>query len=174
MMTVEEFRALPEIQDKLFELHDGRVVEFPRPNFGYWSIQTRLVDLLGPLTRLGALGIEFVFRPTEEHNLWAADVGFVPTERERNIDPDDNLHGAPDLMIEIVSPGSVAAELEEREVRCIGNGCQEFWVVFPGFQRVKVMSNDGRFQRYRAGDVIELSIAPGVKVAVDDIFRSDQ
>jgi Uma2 family endonuclease len=55
------------------------------------------------------------FRPLPEHELWAADVAYVSKERWEQIDPEDNLVGAPDLVIEVLSPSNTAAEINDRE-----------------------------------------------------------
>jgi len=48
------------------------------------------------------------------------------------------LHGAPDLVIEILSPSNTVAEMYEREELCLENGAQEFWVVDIDRRGVKV------------------------------------
>ena len=174
-MTVEEFRALPERPGVRMELHDGEVFEMTYPKFRHWDIQDRIMDLLKPqLQKYGRVGMEFAFRPVPEYNLWAADVAFVRHDRVMLTDPDDNLRGAPDLVIEVESPSNTASEFEKREKVCLGKGCREFWVVYPSLQMVRVATADGRLKRLERGEIIELTVVPGVKVAVDDIFASDE
>jgi Uma2 family endonuclease len=175
LMTVEEFRALPDHPGMRMELHDGELFEMTYPKKRHWSVQKRLVTLLEPLLEdRGITGMEFGFRPTPEHNLWAADVVFVSAERYHGTDEDDNLHGAPDLVIEVESPSNTASEFERRETICLRNGCREFWIVYPTMKLVRVSTASGQVRRYEAGDTIELTIVPGVKIAVNDIFASEQ
>jgi Uma2 family endonuclease len=175
LMTVEEFRALPDHPGMRMELHDGEVFEMTYPKKRHWSVQQRLVDLIKPaLQKLGVTGPEFGFRPTPEYNLWAVDVAFVTAERDRATDPDDNLHGAPDLVIEVESPSNTASEFERRETICLRNGCREFWIVYPTMKLVRVSTPSGQVRRYEAGDTIELTVVPGVKIAINDIFASEQ
>src|SRR4051794_15951857 len=111
LMTVEEFRKLPDVPGKRVELHDGEVFEMTFPKLRHWKIQNRLVEILRDrLKPSGVVGVEFGFRPTDQHNLWAADAAFVRTARFDAIDPDDNLHGAPDFIIEVASPSNTASE----------------------------------------------------------------
>jgi Uma2 family endonuclease len=126
--------------------------------------------LLPHLDSLGELATEFAFRPTEEYNLWAADLAFVTRSRYEATPDDDNLHGAPDLVIEVESPSNTASEFERRERICLRNGCLEFWVVYPSLKAVRVSTPKGEVRRYESGDIIELTVVPGVKIAVDDIF----
>lgn len=171
LMTVEEYRALPDDPGKRVELHDGELFEISHPKLRHWKVQDRLTDLLKPLLRTkGTVGSEFGFRPTPEYNLCVADVAFVSKERFESADPNDNLYGAPELVIEVESPSNTAAEFERRERMCLANGCREFWIVYPKLQGIRVSTFDGRVRRYGQGDTIELTIAPGAAIAVDEIF----
>jgi Uma2 family endonuclease len=170
LVTVEEFRALPEDPGVLRELRDGEVVELTRPKKLHWHLQNRLDRILAPaLEAHGVVGTEFAFRPEMEYQVWAADVAFVRHERYDAIGLDDNLQGSPDLVVEIESPSNSAVEFERREEMCLRTGCREFWIVYPELKRVRV-STGSAVKRYELGDVIELTVVNGVKVAVADIF----
>ncbi|HYI96801.1 MAG TPA: Uma2 family endonuclease [Bryobacteraceae bacterium] len=174
-ITVAEYRALPDKPGVRMELHDGELFEIAYPKKRHWDIQDRIMDLLKPqLQKYGRVGMEFAFRPMPEYNLWAADVAFVRHDRIMLMDRNDNLRGAPDLVIEVESPSNTAPEFEKREKICLGKGCQEFWVVYPSLQLVRVATADGKVKRLERGDSIDLTVAPGVTVAVDDIFASDE
>ena len=122
-MTVEQFRALPEPTGGYYELHHGVPAFMTRPKYKHWAIQHTLLRMLDPLASgRGVLGIEFSFRPLPEHELWAADVGYVSQDRAKTIDVDDNFRGVPDLVIEVLSPSNTASEINEREAMCLENG----------------------------------------------------
>jgi Uma2 family endonuclease len=171
LMTVEEFLNLPEDESVRRELHDGEVFELTRPRQNHWEIQDNLIEILKPgLRRYGRVGTEYSFRPEPEYQLWVADVAFVTAERNASFDKEnDYLHGSPDLVIEVESPSNTAYEFERRETVCLRTGCKEFWIVYPKSRVVRVATH-GEVRRYGIGDVITLSVAEGVKVAVDDIF----
>lgn len=170
-MTVDEFRALPDEESKRLELHEGEVFEMTRPKWGHGAIQRRLIRLLEPaLLPHGDAGAEISFRPSPEHNLWAADVAFVRQERIDKIDPRGDLFGAPDIVIEVESPSNTAAEFERREIICLRNGCAEFWIVYPALRTVRVTTKNGRVRHYEERDTIELTALPGAKIAVSAIF----
>jgi Uma2 family endonuclease len=170
LMTVEEFRSLPEDPGVRRELHDGEVFEMTRPTRKHWAIQNSLVSLLRVrVGDLGVVGMEVSFRPTPEHSIWAADVAFVTRERWNASPLEDDLHGAPDLVIEVASPSNTALEFERREQMCMRNGCREFWIVYPELELVRV-SSGSQVTRYERGSTIELTLIPGVRIAVDDIF----
>lgn len=173
LMTVEEFRQLPEDPSVRRELHDGEVFEMTRPSYRHWDVQDGLLDLLKPRLRsIGRVGAELAFRPEPSHQIWAADVAFVRSERLAAIDPGDNLQGAPDLVIEVASPFNTALEFERRERMCMRTGCAEFWIVYLELHSVKVTTTTA-VKRYERGETIGLAVVPGVRVAVNEIFPNE-
>src|SRR6266508_1304029 len=97
LVTVAQFRKLPEGGEYSYELHHGEVVALTRPNAGHWKIQRKLDRLLTrKLSAFGEVGTELPYRPTPEFELRAADVAAVSRSRGKAIDKKDNLDGAPD------------------------------------------------------------------------------
>ena len=171
LMTVEQFRQLPEPGYFYCELRHGELVQVTPPKFKHRLIQNRLVDLLRPAAPSGGfVSMEFDFRALPEHELRTADVAFVTKERLETIDPEDNLHGAPDLMIEVLSPSNTVAEMNDREKLCLENGCREFWVIDPELRQVKVSTPDGITTTYRAGQEIPLRVFGDGSLKVNAIF----
>ncbi len=172
LMTVEEFRKLPEDSGPIYhELHHGELVTVTRPKLKHIRIQKRLERLLEPLAgEAGTVIMELSFRPLPEHELRVADVAYVSRDRWEQGNPEDNLAGAPELVIEVLSPSNTAAEIYDKEKICLENGAQEFWVVDPDGRQVKVSTPDGRTLTYRSGQEIPLVLFGNATVAVDAIF----
>ncbi len=76
--------------------------------------------------------------------------------------------GAPELVVEVLSPSNSASEIFEKEELCLENGCQEFWVVDPKRHVVKVSTPDGASKTYQTGQKIPLMF--GGALEVDAIF----
>jgi Uma2 family endonuclease len=170
-MTFAEFERLPNPEGKRLELHHGEVVEVAPPKRIHHVRQRRLRRLMEPLADpVGEVELEFAYRPTPEHECWAADVAFVSHERCDAIPLHGYLAGAPDLVIEVLSPSNRDAEIEEKRKLCLGNGSREFWVVDDEDHGIKVSTPDGRTLAYRAGQQIPLFFAPGSALSVEDIF----
>ena len=55
LMTVEQYRQLPERTDVIRELHWGQVITVTFPRMSYTKVQHRLVELLRP--RAQGLGV---------------------------------------------------------------------------------------------------------------------
>lgn len=170
-LTVEEFRRLPEDSGAVYhELRHGEIVTVTRPKLKHSLIQRSLRRLLEHVAEPGSLvDVEIAFRSVQEHELWAADVAYLSAERFKQADPEDNIHGAPDLVVELLSPSNTVAEIFDKEKLCLENGAKQFWVVDPDRRQVKVSTPDGRTVTYRAGQQIPLDLF-AANLAVDAIF----
>jgi Uma2 family endonuclease len=172
LMTVEQFRSLPKDQGPLYhELRHGELVAVTRPKLKHTILQRNLRRLLEPIAEPGSfVDTELAFRALPEHELRVADVAYVSAGRWAQADPDDNFHGAPDMVIEVLSPSNTVAEIYDKEKLCLENGAREFWVVDPDRRQVKVSTPDGRTTTYQAGQQIPLPLFGAAKVPVDAIF----
>jgi Uma2 family endonuclease len=172
-MTVEEFQDLPlDRGPVLHELRNGEVVTFARPKAKHYSLQKRLERLLEARAgHLGFVGIEMPFRAVAQFDLRAADVAFVSQERWNAIDPDDNLRGAPELVIEVKSPSNTWAELRERASLCLANGCHDFWIVDEKTRTITAIDRAGRATKYSEGDSIPLPLFGGDGLRLSAVFN---
>src|ERR1019366_678110 len=103
LMTVEQYRQLPDREDVIQELHWGMVVTLSRPKMKHAKLQSRLVRLLRPKAEhLGV--VETEFRALPEYDLRGADVAYVSQQRWDDTDDNDSLRGSPELVIELLSP----------------------------------------------------------------------
>jgi Uma2 family endonuclease len=172
LMTVEEFRQLPEDSGPVYhELRHGEVVAVTRPKLKHSLIQRNLRELLSPIAEFGSyVDVEVAFRPLPEHELWVADVAYVSAERFHDADPDDNIRGAPELVVEVLSPSNTVTEMYERERICLANGSREFWVVDPDRAQIRVTTHE-RTLVYRADDEVPVPFGSHAKVKAADILR---
>lgn len=167
-MTVEHYRELPEREDVILELHNGQLVTLTRPKMPHARLQERLVGLLRPFAEgKGFVAAEVPFRALPEYEIRGADVAFV-SQKRWNTEADD-LHGSPELVIEVLSPSNTRAEMREKASLCLGTGAEEFWVVDPKRKQVSVTPRGGSTVLYGMGDRIPPTIFGG-ELAVDRIF----
>jgi Uma2 family endonuclease len=172
LVTVAEFRELPESGEFTYELHYGEVVAVTRPKARHWKLQLRLHELLKPkLSDFGGIAIEMPYRPLAEFEFRAADVAAVSWVRWNAIDPDGDLHGAPELVIEVKSPSNTKKQLQELVTLCLANGSLQFWVVDPLQKSVTVIERDGSSTAYVTGGCIPLTAFGSDALAVDQIFE---
>jgi len=110
------------------------------------------------------------FRAVPEFDIRAADVGAVSRKRADDVGEDDDLFGAPELVIEVKSPWNTKKELRERAALCITHGSLEFWVVDDKRQTITILSREGISTVYRPGDSVPLTAFGSDSISVDDIF----
>ncbi len=173
LMTFAEFERLPDPPDGFrYELRHGEPVKVAPPKIEHSRVQWRIRRLLE--SAAGAAGIvdkEIGFRVLREHEWRIADVAFVSKARWESAE--DYLDGAPEIVVEVLSPSNSAAEMIEREKLFLENGCQEFWLVDPELRLVRISTPDGRAITYRSGQDIPLPLLDG-RVAVDAIFAPSE
>jgi Uma2 family endonuclease len=170
-LSFEEFANRPD-NGRRYELRHGELAEVAPPMHGHRLIQRRLRRLLESAGgSSGEIEIEMGSRPCAGDEFLIADVAFVSRDRWDNIPLDGYLQGAPELVIEVLSPSNLESEMRNRRRVCLENGCREFWMVDSAQREVKVSTPDGHSVTYRGGQHIPLFFAPGSNLAVDGIFE---
>jgi Uma2 family endonuclease len=168
-MTFAEFEQLPDSHAGRQELHHGELFLVPPPKHDHHLIQQRLRRGLGNAAGdAGEVSTEMGFRPLPEHEYWVADVAFVSRQRWDRIPRKGNLQGAPELVIEVLSPSNTAAEIRDKKKVCLENGSVQFWVVDIDLQEIEVSTPDGHSVTYKTGEEIPLFF--GGALRVDAIF----
>jgi len=168
LTTVEEFLRLPDPKEGHIELHHGEVVVISPPKHGHQRLQDRLQTLLQGLLDRYVVHMEMTFRPMPEHEVWVADVGCVSAERDDATGDDEYLKGAPELVIEVLSPSKTVDEINDKMFICMANGCNGFWTVDPKRQLVSV-TQGAVTTRYGVQDTLVIS-SPVMEVKVAEIF----
>lgn len=83
--------------------------------------------------------------------------------------------GAPDLIVEILSPGNSETELRHKFRLYESHGVKEYWIVHPENQNLLICTLvDGKYQTTRlltSGDVVESSAIRGFKLDLEEFFK---
>jgi Uma2 family endonuclease len=89
---------------------------------------------------------------------------------------DNGCNGAPDLVIEILSPGNNEKELKLKFDLYEEFGVKEYWVVYPVEQNLikYIQNNEGKFisegRAFIPGDKITTHVLPGFELSLNDVF----
>jgi Uma2 family endonuclease len=171
LMTVEQYCELPEAGSFYYELHHGKLVRMSWANFGDALVRSRIGGQLdAALDGHGIVLTRLPFRALPEYELRVADVGYITRERSEQIKGEDYCLGAPDLIIEVLSPSTTSIEINEKIALCLANGCREFWIVDRRLCQITVSSPDGLTRTYRSGESIPLAFAENQRLMVDSVF----
>src|SRR5690606_11223979 len=83
--------------------------------------------------------------------------------------------GAPDLIVEILSPGNNQKELQHKYEVYQESGVKEYWIIQPIEQTLLIYTlQNGRYVSSRlmtSGDVVTSSVLPGFSLDLEDFFK---
>lgn len=153
------------------ELYNGRVV-FKMPNFAHAIIQNNIGKKIGNYLDehpVGLVGGDANFRlwPERHRESRAPDISFILKERlPKNLFR--FLPMAPDLAVEILSPGDSFMEVMEKVDEYLRQGVKIVWVVIANTREVLVCTAKGK---YSVRDMLTApELLPGFELPVEDIF----
>lgn len=175
-VSIEEFEKMTPPEDGRLELVDGEVVRWTFPTPKHNRIEGRLYRLLQDFAEPLGLGLVFssdagYILSREPPTLRGPDVSFLRAERAEVIDFEENIPGAPDLAVEILSPNDKAIEVRKKVDQYLAAGARAVWVLYPETREVEVSEPDRRRHVLAADDVLEApEILPGFRIAVRDLF----
>ena len=97
-----------------------------------------------------------------EHSVVQPDVLFLSKERRSRMA--ERVEGAPDLVVEVLSPGTARRDRGEKLRLYAESGVREYWIVDPAEKQIEFLVNDdGRFVvalladcEYRSSVLLEL------------------
>ncbi len=85
----------------------------------------------------------------------------------------NDFEGAPDLAVEVLSPGQVNADLLKKIAEYLAAGTEEAWYILPRRRVLQRFRNDmDGFESYAPGDALETPVLPGFRLSVTDLFNA--
>ena len=185
-MVTTRTRPWPTYQDYLdipgddrYELINGEFILVSAPNRAHQTASMGFSLELGGFVRGSDLGwvfaapFEVVLTDPEGINIIQPDIIFVSREREHIITP-ANIRGAPDLLVEILSPSTGRRDRTTKRDLYARHGVKEYWIADPDAQTVTVMLlKDGAFEtvgEYGIEDTLTSPTLEGFSVALDSVF----
>jgi Uma2 family endonuclease len=101
----------------------------------------------------------------------APDVAFIRAERVPAAPERGFFDGAPDLAVEVVSPGDRASEVLAKVRDWLEAGCQVVWVVDPGTRTVQIYWRPNHAEILTIDDDLRgAEVVPGFKLPLVDVF----
>ena len=154
-MTEEEFVEWCD-EDIRAEWVDGEVVVASPPSSRHADLVGFLLVIMRLIVarrNLGSVYGEVQVRLATIRCRRVPDILFVAQDRLSIVHP-NHIEGAPDLVVEIVSPDSVARDWEDKLLEYETGGVREYWVIDPMAQRIEayVLGGDRRYASIQAQD----------------------
>ena len=132
LVTIEEFDKLEPPEGAEYELIEGEIYEVTYPTFVHSLLIDRLAGLLagfGVGKVLQERGFQIRNRPRATKR--RADICVLTPESLERAIVENDVIGAPDMVVEVLSPSNSFEFVSRVASLCLKNGCTEFWAVSP-------------------------------------------
>ena len=173
-LTYEDYASLPD--DERCELIDGELIPMPSPKEIHQSVSGTLFMSVGMFVRITGLGriyfapFDVILSPT---NVVQPDLIFVSSARAHII-TEDNIRGAPDLVVEILSPSTAGYDRTTKRNLYARHGVREYWLIDPYGKTATVLILGANGYNTHAvlgeGDILTSPTLPGFALNLSDLF----
>jgi Uma2 family endonuclease len=161
-----------------YEVVNGELIDMGNSGALHGYVCSTLMILLGGYIRIHKLGAMFdsstAFK-MKNGNKRSPDIAFFAKERLQGMTelPSGFLEGAPDLAVEVLSPGNTVEEIDEKIAEYFENGARLVWVVSPTQHYILVYrSAQGPDRLLKSIDSLDgEDVVPGFTLPVADLFQ---
>ncbi len=174
LYTADDLLAMPD-DGMQHELVQGVIVTMPPSAYRHGKLSfhiARLIDRNSSAFGVGNFTVEgggyLLF--TNPDTVRAPDVGFVLKARLLDYDPGTYCPVAPDLAVELVSPGDTAEEVQAKVNDYLQAGTRLIWVMYQKLRTVVVHTPSGSQTVDINGILDGGDVLPDLKLSVRDIF----
>jgi Uma2 family endonuclease len=180
--TYSDLVALPDDQLR-HELIDGEHFVSPSPATAHQEISKRLFVAVNAHVERHRLG-EVLYAPFDiKLSAWTVlvpDLVYFTAARFADVVNEKHATAAPDLVVEILSPGTRRRDLGRKRAVYDRDGAGEYWIADPDTRSVTVLRRpradagltDVTVRTAADGNILESPLFPGLKIRLRDIFRS--
>jgi Uma2 family endonuclease len=173
--TASELFEMPDDGFR-YELVKGELRKMSPAGGEHGVVVVNVTLLLGQHVKTNNLGVccgaETGFKiASDPDTVRAPDLAFVSRERI----PEDGVPKkfwalAPDLAVEVVSPGDTFSEVEEKVEEWLAAGARAVWVFDPKRRSAAVYRSMTDVTRLSEGDELDGDVVPGFRCKVSEIF----
>jgi Uma2 family endonuclease len=172
--TYDDYARLPD--DRRYEVIDGELYLTPAPTPYHQIVSRRIERLLEDHVEKAKLGI-VIHAPCDvvlsQFDVLQPDIFFISTGRMAVIG-EKYISDAPDLVVEVLSPGTRKRDRFIKSKRYARFGVREMWIANPQKKTIEVFVNaEEGFRRdalYAGDDVLRSPLLPGLEVQLSRVF----
>ena len=176
-LTYEDYCAAPA--DNRYELLGGELIMVPAPDIKHQTVQVKLTTRLGLFIEGRALGT-LLTAPCDvllsDSNVVQPDLLFVSREREHLLSDGEKVRGAPDLVVEILSPSTADKDRGSKRELYGRHGVAEYWLVDPIAETVSIHRQRGSVlaatDTFSRRQTLRSALLAGLELRLDDVFSS--
>lgn len=179
-ITTADLEGLPDpLDDTRYEIIDGELYVAHQPRLEHQFASDQVCESLRTWSAQSGRGFAFTAPGVifAEDDAVAPDVVWLSRERLRTAMGDDgHLHAAPELMVEVLSPGTTN-ERRDRELKLrlySRRGVDEYWIVDCVAREVAIYRREGDglelVSTLGAGAMLESPLLPRFGYEVERLF----
>jgi Uma2 family endonuclease len=173
-ITAEELMKLPRDRFR-YELVKGELLTMSPAGAEHGAVVVNLTAPLAVYVKANNLGVVFgaetgFILERNPDTVLAPDIAFIRRERIGTLSK-GYWEGAPDLAVEVVSPGESKNKIEEKTAKWLQFGSSAVWLVNPQTRTVEVrIANGQRKLLCEQDDLTGEDVVPGFRLPVSEIF----
>jgi Uma2 family endonuclease len=158
------------------ELVKGEIVRMAPTGYLHGRIELKFGKILDAFVEQHNLGQVFVgevgiYTHRDPDTVRGADVAYISNERLSQAQSQSYLDVAPELIVEILSPGDRWSDITEKLDEYFAIGVQQVWLANPQRQEVFVYHSPIEVKRFTADEKLSGGeILPGFEVVVAKLF----
>ncbi|HEX3034364.1 MAG TPA: Uma2 family endonuclease [Thermodesulfobacteriota bacterium] len=175
-LTYEDYLLLPDDRNR-YEILDGELNVTPAPTTKHQTVSVNLLAVLYGYVREHKLGKIFSAPMDvilDDSSIVQPDLIFINKERAEII-TEKNVQGAPDLVIEILSPSTAKVDRLRKMQIYLRYGIKHYWLVDPDAETLEVYRlESGKYHvasGFEKNDVFEPEPFPGLRIKLSEIWE---
>ena len=177
-LTYQDYFDLPE-SDERYELIDGELYMAPTPIPEHQIFLFYLTKVVEEFITGHGLG-RVIIAPQDvilsDDVVLQPDMMFVSNERLHIIKWGQYVQGAPDLVVEVLSPSTARHDRTLKRERYARFGVREYWIADIVGRTIEVnVSSGDKFEVvgvYGEGDIFESPLLTGLEVDISGVFEN--
>ena len=125
-----DHQSIPE-DHRRHEIVDGELFVTPTPRVNHQRVAIEVIVALRARAREHDLGMAVgpITVRLQDELVLEPDVVFVRKDRLEIVDPEGNIHGPPDLVVEVLSPSTASYDRDLKRKRYLESGVEEVWII---------------------------------------------
>ncbi|MFL6207647.1 MAG: Uma2 family endonuclease [Pyrinomonadaceae bacterium] len=177
LLTIADLAAMPDDGNR-YELIEGEIIVSRAPSLSHQRVLGNIYAVLRDYLNQNPIG-EVLLTPGvifDEFNSAIPDAVFISQQRRRQIGASERIMGAPELVIEVVSPGTENARRDRVAKRQLygKHGVKEYWVADPENRALEVYRLKRRtlalVSTLIADDELTSAVLPDFRCVVSQLF----
>src|SRR5712691_3116962 len=177
-VTADDLLAMPD-DGYRYELVKGELIRMAPAGFQHGAVAMNIGAPLHEYVRRNNLGVVYAAETgfilsRDPDTVRAPDAAFNKKERVEKVGKVKGYWvGAPDLAVEVVSPGDTVSEVEGKVAEWLEAGARMVWVVSPKLHTVTVYRSLTDIVVLTEKDTLDGGdVVPGFQIRVAEIFSS--